>query len=157
MRPSVRIILQVGLAALLAVPALAAGDDTAQQGLLNKTLEVLKDPWVIFGFSAQAMFMMRFVLQWIASEKRQRSHVPVAFWYFSLVGGLMLFTYAVRQQDPVFMFGQALGCVIYIRNLSLIYRRRMNARKAFAQRAERQESLVDRLLDEPLVEAEQAA
>jgi lipid-A-disaccharide synthase-like uncharacterized protein len=81
------------------------------------------DPWVLFGFGAQALFLMRFVIQWIASERRKRSHVPISFWYFSLAGGITLFVYAARRLDPVFMLGQGLGCFIYIRNLILIHRR----------------------------------
>lgn len=77
--------------------------------------------WVIFGFFAQAMFMMRFLIQWIASERARQSVVPVAFWYFSLLGGLTLLAYALHRRDPVFIFGQALGTVIYVRNLWLIH------------------------------------
>ena len=77
--------------------------------------------WVTFGFFAQAMFMMRFLVQWIASERARRSLVPVAFWYFSLLGGLTLLAYAIHRRDPVFIFGQALGTVIYVRNLWLIH------------------------------------
>lgn len=77
--------------------------------------------WVIFGFLAQSMFMMRFLIQWIASERARRSVVPVAFWYFSLAGGLTLLAYAIHRRDPVFIFGQALGTVIYVRNLRLIH------------------------------------
>ncbi len=76
--------------------------------------------WVLFGFFAQAMFMMRFLIQWIASEKARRSVVPVTFWYFSLLGGVTLLAYAIHRRDPVFIFGQALGTVIYLRNLWLI-------------------------------------
>ena len=77
--------------------------------------------WVIFGFLEQSMFMMRFLIQWIASERARRSVVPVAFWYFSLAGGLTLLAYAIHRRDPVFIFGQALGTVIYVRNLRLIH------------------------------------
>jgi lipid-A-disaccharide synthase-like uncharacterized protein len=129
----------------LALPAWA-GDGTASS-FKEKLFTQLTDPWVVFGFAAQAMFMMRFVLQWLASEKRQKSYVPVAFWYFSLAGGLMLFSYAVRQQDPVFIFGQGLGCFIYIRNLILIYRRKAALNKAKRERAEQQGSLVDFIFD----------
>ena len=76
--------------------------------------------WVIFGFLAQSMFMMRFLIQWIASERARRSVVPVAFWYFSLAGGLTLLAYAIHRRDPVFIFGPALGTVIYVRDLWLI-------------------------------------
>lgn len=80
--------------------------------------------WVLFGFFAQALFMMRFLIQWIASERARRSVVPVAFWYFSLAGGVTLLAYAIHRRDPVFIFGQALGTVIYLRNLWLIHAER---------------------------------
>jgi lipid-A-disaccharide synthase-like uncharacterized protein len=92
------------------------------------------DLWVFFGFAAQAAFMMRFVIQWWASEKRKRSYVPVVFWYLSLTGGVMLAIYAAHRRDPVFFAGQSLGCLIYIRNLWLIYQRqrRLRRRRAHA-------------------------
>lgn len=96
--------------------------------------EKLLDPWVLFGFFAQGLFMGRFVLQWIASEQRGRSHVPVGFWWLSLAGGLGLFVYALKQGDPVFVFGQLLGCVIYLRNLWLIYGRVFRGRRLRALR-----------------------
>lgn len=80
--------------------------------------------WVLFGFAAQMMFTARFVVQWIASERARESVMPVAFWYFSLAGGLMLFSYALYRADPVFILGQGLGVVIYLRNLWLIYAKR---------------------------------
>ena len=76
--------------------------------------------WLSIGFAAQLMFSMRFIIQWIASERAKRSIVPEAFWYFSLIGGLMLFAYAIYRFDPVFMLGQGLGLFIYARNLQLI-------------------------------------
>lgn len=80
------------------------------------------DAWVALGFVAQFMFMMRFVVQWIASERVGRSIVPVAFWFFSIGGGMLLLVYSIRQQDPVFIAGQSLGLTIYFRNLWLIFR-----------------------------------
>ena len=76
--------------------------------------------WLGIGFLAQLMFSMRFIIQWIASERAKRSIVPEAFWYFSLAGGAMLFAYAIYRVDPVFMLGQGLGLFIYARNLQLI-------------------------------------
>lgn len=76
--------------------------------------------WVFFGFFAQLMFTGRFLVQWIASERARRSVMPVAFWYFSLAGGVMLLTYAIYRRDPVFILGQSLGVFIYARNLWLI-------------------------------------
>lgn len=78
--------------------------------------------WVVFGLLAQLMFTGRFIIQWLASEKAKKSVVPVAFWYFSLLGGLMLLMYAIHRGDPVFILGQSLGVLIYSRNLWLIYR-----------------------------------
>ena len=97
--------------------------------LANWFFRDLLDPLGLFGLAAQAMFMLRFVIQWFASERRQRSYVPVAFWYFSLAGGLMTFVYAFLRQEPVFMLAQGLGIMIYTRNLILIYRRRLRYRQ----------------------------
>lgn len=77
--------------------------------------------WVVVGLAGQLMFSMRFVIQWISSERARKSVMPVAFWYFSIVGGLILFAYAVYRKDPVFILGQATGIVIYSRNLYLIH------------------------------------
>ena len=81
------------------------------------------DPvWLTVGFLGQALFSMRFIVQWIKSERMKRSVVPLAFWYFSLAGGAALFVYALHRNDPVFILGQGLGIFIYLRNLWLIYR-----------------------------------
>jgi lipid-A-disaccharide synthase-like uncharacterized protein len=80
--------------------------------------------WLVFGFSAQGFFAARFVWQWLVSEKRGRSTVPLGFWILSLLGGCMLLIYACHLKDPVFIAGQGLGLFIYIRNLMLIRRRR---------------------------------
>jgi len=77
------------------------------------------------------------VEQIIASERRGRSYVPVAFWYFSLIGGLMLFAYALKLRDPVFVFGQGLGCFIYLRNLILIHKLRQDVSGRVAERRQR--------------------
>lgn len=105
--------------------------------LTARLTRALANPWVLFGFAAQSTFMMRFVVQIIASEKKKKSHVPVAFWYLSLAGGLMLFVYAVRLRDPVFMLGQGLGLIIYARNLVLISRRSSRLRVLLAERNSR--------------------
>ena len=77
--------------------------------------------WVMVGLTGQLLFTARFLVQWIASEREKLSVIPVAFWYFSMIGGLVLFTYAVWRRDPVFILGQSMGLVIYIRNLWLIH------------------------------------
>ena len=74
--------------------------------------------WLVLGFLGQAMFSGRFLLQWIASERKKLSVVPVAFWWLSLAGGTTLLAYAIYRRDPVFILGQALGLVVYCRNLS---------------------------------------
>jgi lipid-A-disaccharide synthase-like uncharacterized protein len=80
------------------------------------------DPlWLVVGFGGQALFMMRFVVQWIYSEKHRKSLIPVAFWYFSIGGGVVLLTYALHRADPVFIAGQAGGLLVYFRNLYFIH------------------------------------
>ena len=76
--------------------------------------------WIIIGFTGQALFSARFIVQWLASERLKRSIIPTAFWYFSLAGGLTLLAYALHKQDPVFIAGQGLGLIVYLRNLYLI-------------------------------------
>lgn len=76
--------------------------------------------WLAVGFGAQMMFSMRFLIQWIASEKARASIVPETFWYFSFVGGAMLLVYAIYRVDPVFIMGQATGLLIYSRNIYFI-------------------------------------
>ncbi|MBH0191252.1 MAG: lipid A biosynthesis protein [Nitrospira sp.] len=78
--------------------------------------------WLGIGFFGQALFFGRWLVQWIASEKRAESQVPVSFWYMSLIGGLITLAYAIYRMDPVFIAGQSVGSVVYIRNLMLIRR-----------------------------------
>lgn len=78
----------------------------------------------LFGFLGQVCFGMRFVIQWIASERKKESHFPIIFWYFSLAGGVILLTYAILRKDPVFIMGQAMGLVVYVRNLMLIHKKK---------------------------------
>ncbi len=80
--------------------------------------------WLVVGFAGQALFGMRFIIQWIISEKRGESVIPLPFWYFSIGGSIILLTYAIHKQDPVFILGQSLGSIIYIRNLILISRKK---------------------------------
>ena len=82
--------------------------------------------WVLlaFGFLGQVFFSARFLVQWIASERKKESVVPIYFWYFSIGGGLTLLIYAILRVDPVFIVGQAVGLFVYCRNLYLIWRKR---------------------------------
>jgi lipid-A-disaccharide synthase-like uncharacterized protein len=83
--------------------------------------------WAIIGFAGQAVFASRFIVQWIHSERVRRSEIPLAFWYISLAGGVVLLVYAVHRADPVFIIGQVTGLFVYARNLHLIYRERRHA------------------------------
>ncbi len=80
--------------------------------------------WVMVGFLGQAMFSARFIIQWLVSEKAKESIVPIAFWYFSILGGMTLLTYAIWRRDPVIICGQAGGLMIYARNLWFIHSKR---------------------------------
>jgi lipid-A-disaccharide synthase-like uncharacterized protein len=90
-------------------------------------LQIHMNPWVVIGLCGQAFFMMRFVVQWIASERARQSIVPQTFWYFSLGGGVILFIYALHQEDIVFTLGQGLGLFIYLRNLYFIHSKKRDA------------------------------
>jgi lipid-A-disaccharide synthase-like uncharacterized protein len=80
--------------------------------------------WLGIGLFGQAMFSARFLVQWIVSERRRESVIPLPFWYFSIAGGAILFVYAAfHLHDPVFMLGQGAGIFVYARNLYLIRRR----------------------------------
>jgi lipid-A-disaccharide synthase-like uncharacterized protein len=80
--------------------------------------------WQMIGFVGQAIFTARFLVQWIASEKKGDTVVPTAFWWLSLVGGMNLLAYAISKRDPVFIVGYSLGLVVYVRNLMLASRRK---------------------------------
>jgi lipid-A-disaccharide synthase-like uncharacterized protein len=83
--------------------------------------------WVGIGFVGQAMFFMRFFVQWLASERERKSVIPLAFWYFSIGGATVLLAYAIYRMDPVFILGQAGGFLVYARNLHLIRREKREA------------------------------
>ena len=76
--------------------------------------------WLSIGFFGQGLFFMRWVVQWLASERHAVSHVPIAFWYMSLIGGVITLAYAIYRKDPVFIAGQSVGAFVYLRNLMLI-------------------------------------
>lgn len=82
------------------------------------------DGWVILGFAAQALFTMRFLVQWISSERARRSVIPLAFWIYSIAGGALLLIYSIYRKDPVFIAGQAFGLFVYLRNLYFALRER---------------------------------
>jgi len=78
--------------------------------------------WFALGLLGQAIFFSRFLVQWIASERAGRSHVPPLFWWLSLAGSMLLLAYAIHRKDPVFVLGQAFGWLVYTRNLALLRR-----------------------------------
>ena len=80
--------------------------------------------WLLIGLAGQGLFASRFIIQWFKSEMEGRSIIPIAFWYCSLGGGIVLLAYAIYKKDPVFIIGQASGLVVYGRNLYLIFRER---------------------------------
>ena len=86
--------------------------------------------WLIVGFGGQGLFFARWIVQWFRSEQEKESTIPISFWYLSLVGGLITLIYAIYRKDPVFITGQAVGAVVYLRNLMLIYRNRSEATTA---------------------------
>ena len=73
--------------------------------------------WLGIGFFGQGLFFMRWVVQWISSEKKKKSEIPILFWYFSLIGGLITLIYAIYRVDPVFILAQSFGLIVYLRNI----------------------------------------
>jgi len=85
--------------------------------------ELSREPfWTLIGFVGQVTFGGRFILQWIVSEYKKRSHVPVAFWFLSLIGSLILLVYSIHRTEPIFILGFSINTLIYNRNLHLIYK-----------------------------------
>ena len=92
---------------------------------------LVKLSWVVLlGYCGQALFTMRFVVQWIASERAGKRVIPLAFWLFSISGGVLLLLYALYRRDPVFIAGQAFGVFVYLRNLYFIKRERQTGSAA---------------------------
>ena len=91
--------------------------------------------WALIGFAGQALFASRFIVQWLQSEREGRSVIPVAFWYCSLFGGIVMLAYTVHLQSVSLSLGQASGLVVYARNLFLISRERNLLKAAAEQQA----------------------
>ena len=113
-----------GLSSIIATAVLALGSGlvTIFPFLPNSIASRPEQLMVIIGFAGQGLFAMRFIIQWLTSEKHARSVIPLAFWYFSIGGGAVLLLYALWRKDPVIICGQGLGLFIYLRNLYLIKR-----------------------------------
>ena len=88
------------------------------------TLTTLEIIFLVIGFTGQGLFASRFIVQWIYSENKGESVIPIAFWYLSIFGGIGLLTYAIFRKDPVIITGQLFGIIIYVRNLVLVYRKK---------------------------------
>ncbi len=78
--------------------------------------------WLGIGFFGQSLFFSRWLLQWFVSERKAESQIPISFWYMSLAGSVIVLAYAIHKLDPVFMAGQSVGTLVYVRNLILIHR-----------------------------------
>ena len=78
--------------------------------------------WVGIGFVGQGLFFGRWLLQWVVSERKAESQIPVAFWYMSLIGSVIVLAYAIHRLDPVFIAGQSVGTLVYVRNIMLLHR-----------------------------------
>lgn len=89
---------------------------------LKHFLDVLAQPMGLLGLLGQVLFFSRFLVQWVASERKGKSTIPISFWYLSIGGGGLLLFYAIWRKDPVITLGQAVGLFVYIRNLMLIHR-----------------------------------
>jgi lipid-A-disaccharide synthase-like uncharacterized protein len=98
--------------------------------------------WLLIGFAGQAIFTARFLVQWVESERRRDSVVPVAFWWLSLLGGGLLLAYACSRSDPVIVAGQSLGVFVYVRNLMLVKKNRRRTEKAW-RRAQVAQGVID--------------
>jgi lipid-A-disaccharide synthase-like uncharacterized protein len=80
--------------------------------------------WIAVGLAGQFCFFARFLIQWLVSEKKKQSVIPISFWYLSLAGGIILLCYSIYRRDPVFTIGQSVGFIVYTRNLWLIQKNR---------------------------------
>jgi lipid-A-disaccharide synthase-like uncharacterized protein len=100
------------------------------QGLWQGVLQKFASWWVALGLIGQLLFASRFIVQWVASERKGKSVIPVPFWYLSLGGSAILLIYSIHIQDPVFILANVLNSFIYVRNLMLIGREKQENRAA---------------------------
>lgn len=78
--------------------------------------------WVGIGFVGQSLFFSRWLIQWFVSERKAESQIPPSFWYMSLIGSVIVLAYALYRVDPVFIVGQGIGTLVYVRNIMLMHR-----------------------------------
>ena len=99
--------------------------------------ELSQEPvWTTLGFAGQLVFGGRFILQWLVSEYKKKSHVPEAFWYLSIAGSFILLAYSIHRREPVFVLGFSLNALIYIRNLHLIYKHKKTGQVSVIEKNE---------------------
>ena len=98
--------------------------------------KILHEPIVILGFAGQSFFFIRFLIQWIVSEKQGKSVIPIVFWYISLAGALIVFTYGFIVSEPILVVGQLASSFVYIRNLVLIYTNKNKISRAHLQKTQ---------------------
>lgn len=94
--------------------------------MLEQFFAKFGDMWVLLGLLGQSFFFIRFLVQWVWSEKKGESVIPLSFWYFSIAGATIVLAYGLRQLDPVLILGQTAGLAVYCRNLYLIRKKRRN-------------------------------
>lgn len=136
-----------GLLVVAAAPCPTCGHEATQSPVF----------WLVVGFLGQAIFTARFLAQWVASERRRDSVVPVIFWWLSLFGGLTLLCYALHRKDPVIIVGQSMGVFIYVRNLMLLAKGRRRAAKREARAAAATASVVPTIPRPHLVDRPETA
>jgi lipid-A-disaccharide synthase-like uncharacterized protein len=99
--------------------------------------QIVADPvWATVALVGQVVFGGRFVLQWIVSEYKRKSHVPTSFWFISVVGSFILLSYSIHIKNPVFMLGFSLNTLIYLRNIHLIYKHAKKGAVTVIEKAE---------------------
>ena len=91
---------------------------------MDEFKQALTEPLMFLGLLAQGVFFSRFLVQWIISEKKGESHIPVAFWYLSIVGSMLMLAYTILRKEPIIAMGQTTGLIVYLRNLALIKRKK---------------------------------
>jgi lipid-A-disaccharide synthase-like uncharacterized protein len=97
---------------------------------IDEFMAVLGQPMAVFGIVGQTLFFSRFLVQWIVSERKRESTIPLAFWYLSITGASLTFVYALWRRDPIFTIAQVVGLFVYVRNLMLIRRARRDGAAA---------------------------
>lgn len=93
---------------------------------MNEFLAPFAEPLAILGLGGQLLFSLRFLVQWVVSERKGESTIPLVFWFFSLGGGVLILIYAILRKEPIIAMGQAAGLLVYARNLVLIKRKKTN-------------------------------